>query len=59
MLLCRNPPTFEVRSVAFSPKETHVALIGARGVIVVVLPKRWGRDAEYEGGKEKIVCRLS
>ena len=57
MLLCRDPPTFEVHLIEFTRSANHVALVGSRGVTILVLPKRWGREAEYEGGKEKIVCR--
>ncbi|XP_076808146.1 nucleoporin 88-like [Clavelina lepadiformis] len=56
-LLCRNPPLFEVQSIIFNQSSNHVALVGSRGVTVLVLPHRFGKDAEYEGGKRKITCR--
>ncbi|XP_072475162.1 nuclear pore complex protein Nup88 isoform X2 [Notamacropus eugenii] len=55
-LLCINPPLFEVYQVLLSPTHHHVALIGTRGLTVLELPKRWGKNSEFEGGKSTVNC---
>nr|CAB3264519.1 nuclear pore complex protein Nup88 [Phallusia mammillata] len=56
-LMCQNPPYFKVRKIQFSPQGNHIALVGARGVSILALPPRWGRQAEYEGGKNCVTCK--
>ncbi|XP_030078418.1 nuclear pore complex protein Nup88 [Microcaecilia unicolor] len=58
-LLCINPPLFEVCQVLLSPTQHHVALIGNKGLMVLELPKRWGKNSEFEGGEKIINCRTS
>uniref|UniRef100_H0V1E7 Nucleoporin 88 n=1 Tax=Cavia porcellus TaxID=10141 RepID=H0V1E7_CAVPO len=55
-LLCINPPLFEIYQVLLSPTQHHVALIGAKGLMVLELPKRWGKNSEFEGGKVTVNC---
>ncbi|XP_006899868.1 PREDICTED: nuclear pore complex protein Nup88, partial [Elephantulus edwardii] len=55
-LLCINPPLFEVYQVLLSPTQHHVTLIGLKGLTVLELPKRWGRNSEFEGGKSIVNC---
>ncbi|XP_038615741.1 nuclear pore complex protein Nup88 isoform X2 [Tachyglossus aculeatus] len=55
-LLCINPPMFEVYQVLLSPAQHHVALIGTTGLMVLELPKRWGKNSEFEGGKSTVNC---
>ncbi|XP_049716985.1 nuclear pore complex protein Nup88 isoform X2 [Elephas maximus indicus] len=55
-LLCINPPLFEIYQVLLSPTQHHVALIGLKGLMVLELPKRWGKNSEFEGGKSKVNC---
>ncbi|XP_008060099.1 nuclear pore complex protein Nup88 isoform X4 [Carlito syrichta] len=55
-LLCINPPLFEIYQVLLSPTQHHVALIGVKGLTVLELPKRWGKNSEFEGGKSKVNC---
>ncbi|XP_067328148.1 nuclear pore complex protein Nup88 isoform X2 [Anolis sagrei] len=55
-LLCLNPPLFEVHQTVLSPTQQHVALIGTKGVMVMELPKRWGKNSEFEGGKATVNC---
>ncbi|OXB78866.1 UNVERIFIED_CONTAM: hypothetical protein H355_011271 [Colinus virginianus] len=55
-LLCINPPLFEVYQTLLSPARRHVALVGTKGLSVVELPKRWGRNSEFEGGKATVNC---
>lgn len=56
-LLCINSPFFEVYQTSLSPMQQHVALIGTKGLMVLELPKRWGKNSEFEGGKSTINCR--
>uniref|UniRef100_A0A8C6YM26 Nucleoporin 88 n=1 Tax=Nothoprocta perdicaria TaxID=30464 RepID=A0A8C6YM26_NOTPE len=55
-LLCINPPLFEVYQTLLSPTQHHVALIGTKGLMVLELPKRWGKNSEFEGGKSTVNC---
>ncbi|KAI5280897.1 Nuclear Pore Complex Protein Nup88 [Manis pentadactyla] len=55
-LLCINPPLFEIYQVLLSPNQHHVALIGMKGLMVLELPKRWGKNSEFEGGKSTVNC---
>uniref|UniRef100_A0A8C0PUH9 Nucleoporin 88 n=2 Tax=Canis lupus TaxID=9612 RepID=A0A8C0PUH9_CANLF len=57
-LLCINPPLFEIYQVLLSPTQHHVALIGIKGLMVLELPKRWGKNSEFEGGKLAVNCRI-
>nr|XP_002131376.1 nuclear pore complex protein Nup88 [Ciona intestinalis] len=54
---CQNAPLFEVNKISFNHTNTHVALVGSRGATVLTLPRRWGKEALYEGGKPSITCR--
>lgn len=56
-LLCINPPLFDVHQTLLSPAQHHVALIGTKGLMVLELPKRWGKNSEFEGGKSTVNCR--
>ncbi|KAM4796589.1 nuclear pore complex protein Nup88 [Rhinophrynus dorsalis] len=56
-LLCINPPLFEVTQVLLSPTKHHIALIGSKGLMVLVVPKRWGKNSEFEGGDKIVNCR--
>ncbi|XP_030151404.1 LOW QUALITY PROTEIN: nuclear pore complex protein Nup88 [Lynx canadensis] len=55
-LLCINPPLFEIYQVLLSSTQQHVALIGMKGLTVLELPKRWGKNSEFEGGKLTVNC---
>ncbi|KFW11071.1 Nuclear pore complex protein Nup88, partial [Eurypyga helias] len=55
-LMCINPPLFEVYQTLLSPTQHHVALIGMKGLMVLELPKRWGKNLEFEGGKSTVNC---
>ncbi|ELK24073.1 Nuclear pore complex protein Nup88 [Myotis davidii] len=58
-LLCINPPLFEIYQVLLSPTQHHIALIGIKGLMILELPKRWGKNSEFEGGKSTVNCRGS
>ncbi|XP_071633018.1 nuclear pore complex protein Nup88 [Temnothorax longispinosus] len=51
-----DPPIFEVTNVLINETATQLALWGKLGIALMELPKRWGKDAVYEGGKEEILC---
>ena len=56
-LLCSNAPVYSVDCLLFNETGTLVAVVGKEGVSVVELPQRWGKYGEFEGGKDKIICR--
>ncbi|XP_018045895.1 PREDICTED: nuclear pore complex protein Nup88 [Atta colombica] len=51
-----DPPIFEVTNVLINDSATQLALWGRLGIAIIELPKRWGKDAVYEGGKKEILC---
>lgn len=51
-----DPPIFEVTNVCINETATQVALWGSLGIAVIELPKRWGKDAGFQGGKDTIIC---
>ncbi|RLU18310.1 hypothetical protein DMN91_008667 [Ooceraea biroi] len=51
-----DPPIFEVANVLRNETATQLALWGNLGIALMELPKRWGKDTVYEGGKEVILC---
>ncbi|KAK2580825.1 hypothetical protein KPH14_005907 [Odynerus spinipes] len=51
-----DPPIFEVTNVYINETATQVALWGSLGIAVMELPKRWGKDAGFQGGKDTIIC---
>ncbi|XP_077167161.1 nuclear pore complex protein Nup88 [Paroedura picta] len=55
-LLCINPPFFEVYQTSLNPTQQYVALIGTKGLAILELPKRWGKNSEFEGGRSTINC---
>ncbi|KAM5180026.1 nuclear pore complex protein Nup88 isoform 2-T2 [Mantella aurantiaca] len=56
-LLCIHNPLFEVTQVLLSPVKRHIALIGSKGLMVLEVPERWGRNSEFEGGEQVVNCR--
>ncbi|XP_057684957.1 nucleoporin 88-like [Corythoichthys intestinalis] len=58
-LLCINPPRFPVCQLLPSPTQSHVALVGQRGVSVLELPQRWGKKSEFEGGRSCVNCKTT
>lgn len=51
-----DPPIFEVTDLLMNETDTQLVLWGNLGVVVVELPKRWGKDAQFQGGKDVISC---
>lgn len=57
-LLCHDPPLFEVRKVICMNDSSHVAMIGSRGVCVMVLPRRFMHGIKHDAEKkDKIICK--
>ncbi|XP_041349036.1 nucleoporin 88-like [Gigantopelta aegis] len=56
-LLCTHAPMFDVEALTLSPSGSHIAVWGQLGIKVLELPRRCGKYAEFEGGKEIIACR--
>ncbi|KAM3934700.1 nuclear pore complex protein Nup88 [Leptodactylus fuscus] len=56
-LLCINTPLFDVTEVLLNPTQQHIALIGSKGLMVLDVPKRWGKNSEFEGSEEIVNCR--
>ncbi|XP_033123496.1 nucleoporin 88-like [Anneissia japonica] len=57
ILLCTNAPIFEIESVTLNETSDYVMLHGQKGLAVLALPRRYGKNSEFEGGKRKINCR--
>ncbi|KAJ9584564.1 hypothetical protein L9F63_021090, partial [Diploptera punctata] len=51
-----DPPTFEVEKLTLNETTTQLAAVGSRGVAILDLPRRWGKEATFQGGKETISC---
>ncbi|KAL5016642.1 hypothetical protein ScPMuIL_006231 [Solemya velum] len=56
-LLCTDSPKFDVECLVMNGTGSHIALWGPGGITVMELPQRWGKYAEYEGGKDTVSCR--
>ncbi|XP_076750215.1 nuclear pore complex protein Nup88 [Xylocopa sonorina] len=55
-LLPTDPPIFELKNLLINETSTHLALWGNLGLVVMELPKRWGKNGMFQGGKEEIFC---
>lgn len=51
-----NPPVFEVERLLINKTNTQCAVIGSKGIVIVRIPRRWGIDGIFEGGKSEITC---
>lgn len=51
-----DTPIFEITSLIINETVTQLVLWGSLGVTVMELPKRWGKDATFHGGKNVIFC---
>jgi len=56
-LYVTRPPLWPVVKISVNRSGTGVLLVGRRGVGVVDLPQRWGRNHTFDGGRENITCR--
>nr|XP_034171113.1 nuclear pore complex protein Nup88 [Osmia lignaria] len=51
-----DPPIFDVKNLLINETGTQLALWGNLGIVLMELPKRWGKDGTFQGGKEEILC---
>ncbi|XP_033329725.1 nuclear pore complex protein Nup88 [Megalopta genalis] len=51
-----DPPIYEVKNLVINETGTQLALWGDMGISLMELPKRWGKDGMFQGGKEEILC---
>ncbi|XP_071946592.1 nucleoporin 88-like [Antedon mediterranea] len=56
-LLCTNAPLFKIESVSLNDTNEYVMLYGQKGLTLLALPRRYGKNTEFEGGKRIINCR--
>ncbi|KAL4224419.1 ribosomal small subunit export from nucleus [Mactra antiquata] len=57
ILKCTNSPSFIVDWLTWSNSKSHLALWGQVGVTILRLPTKYGKYAEFEGGKDIISCK--
>ncbi|WAR02636.1 NUP88-like protein [Mya arenaria] len=57
ILQCTDPPQFDVEWLVWNIARTHLALWGQLGVTVLELPQKWGKFAEFQGGKDTVACK--
>lgn len=50
-------PIGQVKKVLIDPSGTHILLVYDKSLSVVILPIKWGKYDEYEGGNRKIICK--
>nr|XP_003702612.1 PREDICTED: nuclear pore complex protein Nup88 [Megachile rotundata] len=55
-LLLTDPPIFDIKNLLINETGTQLALWGNLGIVLMELPKRWGKDGTFQGGKEEILC---
>ncbi|KAH0546993.1 hypothetical protein KQX54_016609 [Cotesia glomerata] len=51
-----DPPIFEVSSISINEVSSQLALLGSLGIVVLELPRRWGKNNLFQGGKKSISC---
>ncbi|KAM9320054.1 nuclear pore complex protein Nup88 [Gastrophryne carolinensis] len=56
-LLCIDIPVFEVNQVLLSPAQNYIALVGSKGLMVLEVPKNWGKKSEFKGDEKAVNCR--
>ncbi|BFZ18644.1 hypothetical protein BsWGS_21683 [Bradybaena similaris] len=56
-LLISDGFTMVVEGISMNRCGSHFVVWGSHGVRVVELPRRWGKNAMFEGGKEAVSCR--
>ena len=57
VLQCTDSPKFVVEWLVWNITKTHLAVWGQLGVTVVELPQKWGKFAEFQGGKDNVSCK--
>ncbi|XP_076645956.1 nuclear pore complex protein Nup88 [Halictus rubicundus] len=51
-----DSPIFEVKNLVINETGTQLALWGNMGIVLMELPKRWGKEGMFQGGKKEILC---
>ncbi|KAK0159597.1 hypothetical protein PV327_010693 [Microctonus hyperodae] len=51
-----DPPIFEITNLLINETATLLTLWGNLGVVLVELPRRWGKDNAFQGGKDLMCC---
>ncbi|XP_076245766.1 nuclear pore complex protein Nup88 [Calliopsis andreniformis] len=51
-----DPPIFEIKNLEINETGTQLALWGNMGIVLMELPKRWGKEGMFQGGKKEILC---
>lgn len=49
---------FDITYLKCSESFQHALLFGSNGISVVELPRKYGNDGQFEGGKQVCHCRL-
>ncbi|XP_053375397.1 nucleoporin 88-like [Mercenaria mercenaria] len=57
VLQCTDSPKFTVEWLVWNITKTHLTLWGQLGVTVLELPQKWGKFAEFQGGKDVVACK--
>jgi len=52
-------PVFKINRLKISHNGQYAAIFGQNGLAVIEMPRKWGSDGEYEGGKSTVHCRVS
>lgn len=52
-----TPQSFIVDKIIPSDENSLIALSGRHGIAVMELPRRWGKDGQFNGGKKEMTCR--
>lgn len=52
-----TPQSFTVDNIIPSDGNSFIALSGRHGIAVMELPRRWGKDGQFNGGKKEMICR--
>ncbi|CAL1537354.1 unnamed protein product [Lymnaea stagnalis] len=56
-LLLNDGFTLDVEAISINQCGSYIAIWGAHGIRVLELPRRWGKNGVFEGGKESIFCK--
>ncbi|KAJ8875994.1 hypothetical protein PR048_023902 [Dryococelus australis] len=56
-LLPTDPPSFEIERVKANRTSSFVVAFGTLGIVVLELPRRWGKLGMFQGGKAEVMCR--
>ncbi|KAK3758226.1 hypothetical protein RRG08_061073 [Elysia crispata] len=49
--------SLEVESISINKSGSYILLYGSRVIRILELPRRWGKNAAFEGGKDAVTCK--